>query len=333
MAQYFAVKGKVISMCFYNKSRCLTVLVVLFFCCLTGEVRAHEEDVVNTDLFCPSDLRILNQPSKSFQVTTIELLDKTVILLPPGDLYPFNIADPHRVSLSFQTLEYTKSSIPGAGNTRFYLKAGGNIGIFRVVKRGEPDHGWQFNIIGGFDALFDIDDSLDNIGWDGNYGTSISIDLDTRFIYKVGILHTSSHLGDEYIEKTGAARVGYTRHELLFGSSWLLSKNLRIYGETGWGFDLSNKALMDPWRLKGGAEYIGDEKIWNNKMSLYAAFDISSWQENDWQLDISAQTGLELNSGGRRARLGIEYSEGRVPLGEFFLHKEKYISLGLWVDI
>ena len=313
-----------------HKFLSLISIVALMVTVATRQAAAAE---AQTGLVCPPEKQ-KNQPTKNLEVTSFEVSDdKVVYLFPQGDLYPFNIADPHRVGLSFQTMEYTESRIPGVGNTRFYLKAGANLGIFRVTNKCEPDHGWQLNIIGGFDAMFDIDDSLDNIGWDGNYGITLTIDEHTDWLYKLGILHTSSHLGDEYIEETGMTRTNYTRHELFIGLSRLLTNHWRVYGEGGWGFHVGNTDLMKPWRLKGGVEYVGDKTAWKNRGSWYAAIDIQSWQESDWDFDVSTQVGMEINSAGRRARLGLEYYEGRVPIGEFFQYYENYISFGVWVDI
>jgi hypothetical protein len=310
------------------------ILVVCggFILSLPITIQAETEQQSNGPV-CPPEKQ-KNQPSKNFKVTSFEISeDKVVYLFPQGDLYPFNIADPNRVGLSFQFQEYTETEIPDVGDTRFYLKAGGNIGIFRVANKSEPDHGWQLNLIGGFDAMFDIDGSLDNIGWDGNYGVILTIDQDTDFLYKFGLMHTSSHLGDEYIEETGRTRIGYTRQELLLGVSRLLTKYWRVYGEGGWGFDVGNPDLMEPWRVKGGLEFVGEEKVWKDRASWYAAIDIQSWEESDWGFDVSSQVGMEINSGGRRARVGIEYYEGRVPIGEFFQYYENYISFGIWMDI
>ena len=35
----------------------------------------------------------------------------------------------------------------------------------------------------------------------------------------------------------------------------------------------------------------------------------------------------------RRWRFGIEYYDGRAQLGEFFQDDERYISIGLWLDL
>ncbi len=258
---------------------------------------------------------------------------KTYFLLPPGDLYPFYLADPHRVGMGIQFRQYVSSEIPDAGKSRFYLKTGGSIGIIRVQP---PEPGalrWQFNLEGGFDGQFDINNSLDNIGWDGNYGLSLSLKPDSPLAFRASMIHTSSHVGDEYIARTGRARIGYTRHEFIGGMTWFMNDQLRSYYELGWGFDLGNKDLMEPGRLQGGIEFEDDVRVLGNIFRWYAAGDVSAWEERGWRIDVSVQAGVMVRSAGRRFRLGLEYYDGRVPIGEFFQYDESSISLGAWVDL
>lgn len=309
-----------------------TILIILSFLVLSTTSFANTEQAGNT-----SNETFENQSNLSSvnsDVAAIDLSeDQILVLFPQGDLYPFNIADPHRVGFSLQVLDYTESEIPSAGDLRVYLKAGGNVGIFRVTDKNNPELGWQFNIIASFDAMFDFDNSQDNIGWDGNYGFTVTVAPNDKWLYKYGMLHTSSHLGDEYIERTGQTRLGYTREELMAGVSHRLTNEWRLYAEGGWAFDRGNEDLMDPWRFQGGIEYVSEKKILKNLAQWYATVDVQSWEESDWDYDVSTQFGIEINSAGRRARLGLEYYEGRVPIGEFFQFYENYISLGINVDI
>ena len=38
-------------------------------------------------------------------------------------------------------------------------------------------------------------------------------------------------------------------------------------------------------------------------------------------------------SAGRRFRIGVGYSDARVPLGEFFQDTEARFTLGIWMDL
>ena len=71
-------------------------------------------------------------------------------------------------------------------------------------------------------------------------------------IYKVAWQHLSSHVGDEYAERTGRRRIAYTRNELAGGISERIGERWRAYGEIGWGYSKKNDNLQEPGRLQGG---------------------------------------------------------------------------------
>ena len=100
-------------------------------------------------------------------------------------------------------LFYTRSEIPDTSGTRTMLKAGGRFGIVRWEAAPGGGRSWQLSLDAGLDAMFDSQNSLDNVGWDGNYGITLTTASASRFAYKLGILHCSSHVGDEYMERTG----------------------------------------------------------------------------------------------------------------------------------
>ncbi len=273
-------------------------------------------------------------PTKSDVSSSFTTLSgTTIIMFPPGDMYPYYIADQHRVGFCIQVLRYTATEIPAAGKSRIYLKTGANIGIARFHPSGHPDRGWQLSVQAGWDGQFDSDNSQDNIGWDGNYGFLLSMAPASGLAFKLGMLHTSSHVGDEYIERTGRKRIGYTRHEITGGVSWSMSEQWRLYSEAGWGYDLRNETLMAPGRLQAGLEFVDEKSLWQDILGWYIAVDTSTWEERDWRLDVSAQLGVLLPSADHRVKLGIEYYNGRVPIGEFFQFDETYIAFGAWMDL
>lgn len=256
----------------------------------------------------------------------------SMILFPPGDLYPHYIADPHRVGFGVQWLSFTNAAIPESGVSRVALRAGGRFGIVRMHPS-EDERGWQVSLEGGFNAQFDADHSLDNIGWDGRYGLVITTAQSGQWAFKFGVLHDSSHVGDEYMERTGRKRIGYTRHELAAGASWSPDERFRTYGEAAWGYELSNKHLQEPGRIQFGLEYQTPPTLTPGRMGWYGAADFSALEERAWRVDRSLQAGLATRSGGRTWRFGMEWYRGRPPIGEFFQYTEEYVSVGLWVDI
>ena len=252
---------------------------------------------------------------------------------PEGDLYPVYIADPHHSGFMMQLMSFERVEIFDSGKDRFGLKLGGRFGLLRVHPAGAPERGLQVSLEAGFLGQFDIDNSQDNIGWDGVYGLIFSLRMNEILAFRFGVHHTSSHVGDEYAERTGRLRINYTREEFLAGVSGEIGDRWRVYGEAAYGYELRTEAIQEPGRVQLGAEYESAPMVWNNRVSWYAATDGSAYEERDWDINISVQAGFAMRTNGRTWRFGIEHYDGRSLIGEFFQNDERYTALGLWLNL
>jgi hypothetical protein len=254
---------------------------------------------------------------------------------PAGHLYRPYIADPHRATISLTRMDAYHTDVPDSGASRLGLRIGGNWGMFRFLKEGDTDHSLQLDLEVGLHGQFDSDNSTDLIGWNGRFGSYLSWWGPGGLALRGGWNHLSSHLGDEYIERTGRARVAYKREEVLLGASWDVDESWRIYGEGGYAYDLGNKEVQSAGRLEAGLELTPQAQWWNGRMGWYAATDVSSYQDNDWDPNLTLQAGLVINVDDldRVYRFGVQYYAGRSQLGEFFKYKERIISLGFWFDL
>jgi hypothetical protein len=259
--------------------------------------------------------------------------NRDVVFLPTDRLYLPYVADPHRLGFAIQALFLTDTDVAESGSPRIGLKTGGRFGIVRFNPDGRSDRALQFSIEGGFDSQFDTDHSLDNIGWDGNYGLILSKRLRSDLVCMLGLLHTSSHVGDEYTERIGRERIGYTREEIAAGMSWNAGDDYRFYAESAWGHELRIPEVQDPGRIQLGFEYEASAHPAPDRPRWYAAADLSAMEERDWHIDTSLQSGIVRRVDGRTWRFGIERYDGRVPIGEFFQDTELYYALGVWIDI
>lgn len=256
-----------------------------------------------------------------------------VLFFPAGHLYAPYVADPHRIGFGLQVLQYPHAGIPESGSTRFDLKSGGRFGLVRFHPRGSEDLGWELGLEAGFHAQFDIEHQLDNLGWDGRYGFTITTAQTRKLSLKFGYLHDSSHVGDEYAERTGRLRIGYTREEVAAGISWLADSGWRTYGEYGHGTVLRNRELQKPGRVQFGFQWDPAKFEQGRYRHWYGGMDVSAMQERDWKMDVSVQTGYRIDTQDKTWRFGLNWRKGRPPIGEFFQHTETYVGLGLWVDI
>lgn len=250
----------------------------------------------------------------------------------PGPrLFPVAVADPTTADFGAAILGVTDVHIPDSGTDRTELRMGGQFGIVGWRPAGERGWALQFSVEGGYNGQFDASRQLDNIGWDGLFGFVVSTAAPSGLAFEAGIRHTSSHVGDEYAERTGRLRIGYTREEFVAGVSWPVTRDLRLYGGGGVAFKTKNDSLQAPWRLNGGAEFF--RPGWFGRGGWYAALNLSAWQERDWAIDVGSQLGLFYPSAGRRFRAALGFNDGRVPIGEFFQYDEAWWSLGFYVDL
>jgi hypothetical protein len=252
---------------------------------------------------------------------------------PTARLFPTAIADPTTTQFGLSFLSVPTPSIQAAGQFRSELRLGGQFGLVRWRPAGDVGWALQASLEAGFNGQFDASDEYDQLGWDGIYGLTLSAAAPGGLALKLGGKHTSSHLGDEYIEDNERERINYTREEVIAGASWPVTRLLRLYGEVGWGFRLRSPELMAPWRLQGGAELTHAGLFGAEHLGWYGALDLSGWQERDWRLDVSAQAGISYQASDRRWRAGIGYRDGRVPVGELFHDTERAWSIGLYLDL
>lgn len=253
---------------------------------------------------------------------------------PGGDLYPGYIADPLRPGFALRKLNVTDSEIPGSGTDRYSFTLGGRYGLLRLFADTAPAMAFQIDIYGAFLGQFDIENSSDNIGWDGLYGLILSWSNGNGLALKLAMQHDSSHVGDEYMERTGRERINYTREEWAAGISYRFFDLFRIYGEGGYGYDLRNDALQEPGRVQGGIEIEDRDRFLGGRLGYYAALDVGAYEESDWDADTSVQAGLTVPVDRflQEIRVGAFYRDGRSPMGEFFQRRERWWGLGLWID-
>ncbi|HEV2846962.1 MAG TPA: DUF1207 domain-containing protein, partial [Thermoanaerobaculia bacterium] len=219
-------------------------------------------------------------------------------MFPPSNLYPQYIADPRAPRFGVMLLGFPSPRIPDSGDRRVGLKLGGRFGLVRFHPQDQPERGWQVDIEAGFTGQFDIEHSLDNIGWDGTYGFLVSSEITPDVRIQFGAKHISSHVGDEYAERTGRQRIDYTREELAAGTFWTFAPQWRIYGEAGWNYEPRENIGQEPGRLQLGLEHEAPGSLRGGRLGWYAALDLSSFEEKGWQADPTLQVGLLVPSGG-----------------------------------
>jgi hypothetical protein len=214
----------------------------------------------------------------------------------------------------------TRARVPDAGESRVAFKLGSR---FAFLGWGGPDRPWQLEGEAGVLGITDRDHHLDQIGWDGTFALLLAREVRPGWLVQLGAKHLSSHLGDEYAERTGRRRIGYTREEGTLGLARRTPGGLMAYAEAGVSYDLRDRAEQDRWRVQAGLQ-----KEWAR---VFAAANVEMLQELDWQPDYDLHAGLQVRAGERRWRLGVQYRDGRAPLGEFTRFRETWVMAGAWL--
>jgi len=133
------------------------------------------------------------------------------------------------------------------------------------------------------------------------------------------IYHVSSHLGDEFLGRTGREPVSTSREgvELLVQTAPL--EGLIVYG--GPGLLIRSSEEFEPLSIRAGAEWRQGP---GPGPRLYAAADAFLWAESDWDPMIAVEAGLAF---GRHARLGALAGVGPSRAEQFFREEETIAGL------
>jgi hypothetical protein len=251
-----------------------------------------------------------------------------VTLFPAGDPFPVYVADPHRPANALLFRMQIAKRIPDTSTRRTALSAGGRFGMLRFDTANQ--RAWQVSLDAGIDALFATDHSDEALGWDGNYGLTITTASNGPWSFKIALLHVSAHLGDEYEDRMHRTRIDYTREELAVGAGFRPAAGWRVYGEMGHAY-LTKDPGQAPWRVQQGVEFEGPG-MWGGRFAAYAAADLGEMQERAWRIDRTYEGGLVAHSAGRSYRLLLQYANGRPPIAEFFKFTETTLTYGLRID-
>lgn len=131
------------------------------------------------------------------------------------------------------------------------------------------------------------------------------------------LYHVSSHLGDEFLERTGRDPISTSREgvELLLGGHPV--PGLRVYG--GPGLLLRSTEELDAASLRAGADWTPDGPRWGS-FRPYASAEMFGWAETGWEPMASAEAGLAF--GGGRYRLGLMAGAGPSRAEQFLREDE-----------
>ena len=240
---------------------------------------------------------------------------------PEGLSYRHPLADPRApvTGVRFQLPIETED------NFKIENRLATHLSIWR--KSNEPVS-FEVQAEGGAFGRFDFNENWDMDGVDFRFGFPI-VSRAGPLALKLHPWHMTSHLGDEYIERTGRKRFVYARNEIALGFSWDLTADgeSRVYGEGGYA--LSRGDVNEPWRFMAGVETVG-RHLGPDWPETFAALNLTSFEEQDWGIQFNLEAGVWLRpeKSHRGVRFSLGYFRGPSALTQFFTENEEYWSVG-----
>lgn len=150
--------------------------------------------------------------------------------------------------------------------------------------------------------------------------------------YKVAYEHTSTHLGDEFILRTGRQYRSQLRDEVVFGAAYRFLEDFRVYGIIGYAANLQTQGPREPMRYDAGLEWSSPLETtgWGKP---FAAVDLEMRGDQNYAANVCAQLGWQWRAWdyGPSLRVALEYFDGRSPFGQFFLDEERWFGVGVYL--
>ncbi len=218
----------------------------------------------------------------------------------------------------------------GAGENR-HPRLENTIGFQRPVVRWTSEEeaakgrGTELEFEAAVFARFDLHEKYDMDASDWRFGFPL-VHRDGDFAWKLHLSHLTSHLGDEYIQRTKEQQEPYHIEEAAAGVSWDATAGSRLYGEAATALYAGEPA--EGGRLQAGWEWVGRKGT--SGFAPYAAADVQVRREQEWTPATTLAVGLAY---GRDFRFGLEYFSGRDPQTQFLLERVRYLSIGVSLDL
>jgi hypothetical protein len=156
---------------------------------------------------------------------------------------------------------------------------------------------------------------------------------------RASIIHRSAHIGDEFAAATGAERIEFGNEELLLLTAWQAPAAVRLYAGGSWVFRsylrwsprFRDLEVWDRGTLQAGADREWQPSS-DPRLRLFAGVDVRAVERTDWQPGYSAVLGGGVTT-TRSLRLQLRFFDGMSDMGEFFLTRERYVSLELAAEL
>jgi len=208
---------------------------------------------------------------------------------------------------------------------------GGRAGLIRFgTSNALMPEGIQLDLEGAVQLRMDIEHDRDMMANDFRFGVPLTFG-GRKWQFKTGYYHVSSHLGDEYLLRSGDSKINYVRDAFLFAVSQRFWDDWRVYGETAWAFNTGIETK--PWEFQFGLEYAPIWPAQGFRGTPFAAVNLHLFEELNFNGYLCCQVGWQWRgSGNQLFRLGLQYLNGHDDQFQFHQKTTNKIGFGIWYD-
>ena len=211
------------------------------------------------------------------------------------------------------------------------IALGGRVGVLRW---GSEDtvrpEGWQIDLEGAGLPRLDFENHRELTSVDFRFGVPLTYGRG-RYQTKFAYYHLSSHLGDEFMVRNATlTRRNYARDVLVWGHSFFLTDDVRLYAEAGWAFFALDGS--EPWEFQFGIDY-SPVRPHSPRGTPFFAINGHLREELDFGGNLVVQTGWQWRGDSDHLfRLGMQYFSGMSDQFEFYDQFEDKLGVGIWYD-
>lgn len=194
---------------------------------------------------------------------------------------------------------------------------------------------WQWNVEAMAFSRFELGGSVNSFETVDFFANLPVAARNDAFSARLMLFHESSHLGDDYIRRTADQGFRYSVDGLRGNAAWEPVGWARVYA--GFGYLLHTIPSPDRRTLQAGFELTTQELGLSPRYPtrLFLAQDVQSHENAAWNLNSRTVAGVTVGSKNVRRfmRVFLGYFEGHSPYGQFFRRRERYLDLGLSLNL
>jgi hypothetical protein len=253
--------------------------------------------------------------------------ERRFTFLPATLLWQPPLANPHEPRFFAKTTNLETSEFDKVID----FSIGGTIALWRISPADRPHDGFQLDLFATTLSRFINNDAMTAIDYRVGFPFTFA---HGPWSAKLSYEHTSTHLGDEFLLKTGTRFRSATRDDLCAGLACRVLEPVRVYGTLAYAAGLGSfVADADPMRYTCGAEWSRPLPTgWRGQP--FAALDMEFRGNDEFTPNVTVQLGWQwLTYHGRPGlRAALEFYDGRAPYGQLSDRHESWVGFGLFFD-